>query len=139
MGRVLMPSKPLIRYHCLDDMNQTSASSSMSNVPPKIAPSSGSNFQVIFENALKGYQKTTRQDLTVNPLFSQLQECDSPAAILTTLQDQVDQFIRSRSGDERLKNWLYPTISVLYAFSATLGGGVGLVNVNTSMGTPLLY
>ena len=100
----------------------------MSNTPPTTASSSN-----ILEKALKAYQKTTKQDLTVHPLASQLQGCDSPAAILTMLQDQVDQFIQSHTGSERLKNWLNPTISVLYAFSATLGAGVGLVNVNVSV------
>jgi hypothetical protein len=46
------------------------------------------------------------------------------------LQDQVHQFENSRGGDERLWRWLKPTINVLYAFSATLGQGVGLVRVN---------
>ena len=104
----------------------------MSNTPPITA--STSKFKVIFEKALKEYKKTTGQVRSVNPLFSQLQACDSPAAIRTILQGQVDQFIQSRSGDEKLKNWLNPTISVLYAFSATLGGGVGLVNVSLSTG-----
>ena len=95
---------------------------------------SSSDFKVIFEKAFEAYRKQTKQDLTAIPLFSQLQACDSPAAILTILQGQVDQFIQSRSGDERLKRWLSPTINVLYAFSATIGAGVGLVNVNLSVG-----
>ncbi|KAF8271011.1 hypothetical protein EI94DRAFT_653554 [Lactarius quietus] len=88
---------------------------------------SSSNFKVIFEKALKSYNKTTGQDRTANPLFNQIQSCNSPAAIRSILQDQVDLFIRSRSGDERLKNWLNPTLNVLYAFSVILGGGVGSV------------
>ncbi|KAI9447685.1 hypothetical protein H4582DRAFT_2123996 [Lactarius indigo] len=99
-------------------MSQSPASSSM--------PTS-SNFTIVFEKALKAYQKTTKQDLTVHPLTGQLQACDSPTAILTILQGQVDQFTQSRSGHEKLKSWLNPTINVLYAFSATLGEGVGLV------------
>ncbi|KAF8270933.1 hypothetical protein EI94DRAFT_1784474 [Lactarius quietus] len=106
-------------------MSQSTASSSMSKIP--LTTASSSNFKAIFDKALKAYQKTTKQDLTVHPLASQLQGCDSPAAILTILQNQVDQFIQSRTGDERLKNWLNPTIAVLYAFSATLSAGVGLV------------
>jgi hypothetical protein len=106
-------------------------SSSMSKTPPTTA--SSSKFKGIFEKALKAYQQTTKQDLTIHPLASQLQECNSPAAILTMLQGQVDQFIQSRSGDDRLKNWLNPTISVLYAFSTTLSAGVGLVNINLSV------
>jgi hypothetical protein len=35
--------------------------------------------------------------------------------------------IKSRSADERLSQWLNPTINVLYSFSATLGTGIGLV------------
>ena len=109
-------------------MSQSTASSSM---PKMSQTTASSNFN--FEKALKAYQKRTEQDLTIHPLATQLQECDSPTAILTILQDQVDQLIRTRRGDERLKNWLNPTISVLYAFSATLGAGVGLVNINISV------
>ncbi|KAH9042847.1 hypothetical protein EDB84DRAFT_898724 [Lactarius hengduanensis] len=99
-------------------MSRSLASSSM--------PTS-SNFKDIFEKALEAYQKKTKQDLAVHPLTSQLQACDSPAAIMTILQGHIDQFIQSQSGREKLKSWLNPTISVLYAFSATLGEGVGLV------------
>ncbi|KAH9022031.1 hypothetical protein EDB84DRAFT_1678531 [Lactarius hengduanensis] len=53
--------------------------------------------------------------------------CDTPAAILIILQEQVDRFEQSRSADERLHKWLDPTINVLYAFSQTLGEGIGLV------------
>ncbi|KAI9433551.1 hypothetical protein H4582DRAFT_987135, partial [Lactarius indigo] len=35
--------------------------------------------------------------------------------------------VSSRRDDERLTKWLNPTVNVLYAFSATLGEGVGLV------------
>ena len=49
------------------------------------------------------------------------------------LQGQVDLFTQSQIGSERLKNWLNPTINVLYAFSATLGGSLGLVNVYLSV------
>ncbi|KAF8491827.1 hypothetical protein F5888DRAFT_1637372 [Russula emetica] len=52
--------------------------------------------------------------------------CDSPNAVLTVLQDLVQQFDQRRTSDERLKNWLDPTVNVLYAFSDTLGEGVGL-------------
>ena len=111
-------------------MSQPPASSSMPTPPTR---ASSSNFKVIFENAFKAYQRKAKQDLTVIPLFSQLQACDSPAAILTLLQDQVVQFVQSRSGDERLKRWLGPSINVLYAYSETLGAGVGLVRVNPSV------
>ncbi|KAH9169627.1 hypothetical protein EDB89DRAFT_1908396 [Lactarius sanguifluus] len=92
------------------------------------------NFKAIFEKALKAYNKKINQDLTAHPLATQLQPCDSPATILTILQEQVDQFKRSQGADERLQKWLNPTINVLYAFSQTLGEGIGLVNTNSSAG-----
>ena len=113
-------------------MSQPPASSSMSNTHP--ATASSPIYMVIFESALRAYQETTKKDLIAHPLTAQLQTCDSPAEILSILQDQVNEFAQSRSGDERLTIWLVPTINVLYAFSATLGGGVGLVNINLSVG-----
>ena len=109
-------------------MDQSPASNSMVKTPATAV--SASNFNAIFEKALKAYTKKTKQDLTANPLATQLQECNSPEAIMTILQDQIDQFRKSQSGDERLQKWLSPTINVLYAFSETLGRGVGLVNIN---------
>ncbi|KAH9066177.1 hypothetical protein EDB87DRAFT_692637 [Lactarius vividus] len=85
------------------------------------------NFRVIFDAALNAYKKQTKQDLATHPLAAQLQACNSPRAILNVLQGQVDQFNISRSGDERLKKWLNPTVNVLYAFSEVLGEGIGLV------------
>ena len=88
---------------------------------------SSSNFESIFKAALKAYQKKTKNDLLVHPLATQLKACESPTDILAILQDKVNEFDESRSADERLLRWLRPTINVLYAFSATLGQGVGLV------------
>jgi len=111
-------------------MSQFPAPSSFSKTPATTLATSSPNFEVIFEKALKEYKKKTKQDLTAHPLAAQLQLCDSPVAILTILQDQIDQFKKSRTGDERLHKWLDPTINVLYAFSQTLGEGIGLVNIN---------
>jgi hypothetical protein len=85
---------------------------------------SPSNFQTVFNTALKEYEKKTKKDLLAHPLAEQLQSCYSTATILTILQDQVQQFDQHRCGDERLTTRLNPTVSVLYA---TLGEGVGLV------------
>ena len=89
--------------------------------------SSSSNFLPIFNAALETYESTTKNKLLTHPFANQLQSCDSPAAILTVLRDLIHQFDQSRSGNERLRNWLDPTVNVLFAFSATLGEGVGLV------------
>ncbi|KAH8988131.1 hypothetical protein EDB86DRAFT_2057744 [Lactarius hatsudake] len=85
------------------------------------------NFQSIFHASLKAYEKQTKKDLLSHPLAARLQSCNSSAAILAVLQEQVQEFEQSRSVDERLTKWLGPTVNVLYAFSATLGEGIGLV------------
>ncbi|KAH8988125.1 hypothetical protein EDB86DRAFT_2056685 [Lactarius hatsudake] len=97
----------------------------MSQTPATAAASS--RFQAIFQAALKSHQNQTKKDLIAHPLASQLQSCDSTSAILAVLQDQVREFDQARSGDERLTKWLIPTVNVLYAFSATISEGIGLV------------
>jgi hypothetical protein len=93
------------------------------------ATTSHSNFDSIFNAALDAYNRQTRRDLTSHPLLSRLQSCDSPDAILIVLREQIPQFqSESQSGDDGLSKWLVPTVNVLFAFSATLGEGVGIVN-----------
>ncbi|KAH9055272.1 hypothetical protein EDB87DRAFT_1824770 [Lactarius vividus] len=99
----------------------------MSHAPSASTSSVSSNFQSIFNAALKAYKKKTKNDLLAHPLAAQLQACNSPADILAILQDKVEEFDQSRSADERSSQWLNPTINVLYALSATLGEGIGLV------------
>jgi len=98
----------------------------MSQVAPTAA--SSTDFESIFRTALQAYEKQTKKDITSHPLAAQLQSCDTPNAILSVLQAQVRVFDQSRSADERLTKWLNPTVNVLYAFSATLGQGVGVVS-----------
>ena len=99
----------------------------MSHIYPT-ASSSSSSFQSVLDAALQEYRKKTKCNLLTHPLAAQLQSCDSPTAILSVLQDLIHQFDRRRSSDERLSDWLNPTINVLYAFSSTIGQGVGLVS-----------
>jgi len=102
----------------------------MSQNPP--TSTSSSNFRNIFVAALKEYEKKTKTDLHTHPLATQLQSCNSSSDVLAVLHDKVNEFDQSRSHNERLSRWLNPTINVLYAFSATLGEGVGLVSLNWS-------
>jgi hypothetical protein len=88
---------------------------------------SSSNFQLIFNNALKTYEKRTKKDLLAHPLAVQLQDCDSHSTILIVLQQQVQELNQSQTSDERLTKWLDPTVKVLYTLSETLGEGVSLV------------
>ena len=100
----------------------------MSQAPSPSPSTSSSNFQSVFNAALKAYERKTKKNILLHPLAEQLQACKSPDDILAILQDNVKEFEQSMSADERLSRWLNPTINVLYAFSATLGAGVGVVS-----------
>jgi hypothetical protein len=103
----------------------------MSHKAASSSSASESRFQTIFQAGLKSYQKQTKTDLLAHPLASQLQSCDSTAAIIVFLQVKVREFDKVHSGDERLTKWLGPTVNVLCAFSAVVSGGVGLVSLYT--------
>jgi hypothetical protein len=105
----------------------------MSQAQPIASSSSSSNFQPVFNTALEAYEKKTKCKLLSHPLAARLQSCDSPIAILSVLQDLIQQFDHRRSSDERLTNWLNPTVNVLHAFSDFVGQGVGLVSLHFSI------
>jgi hypothetical protein len=92
---------------------------------------SSSKFRLIINDALKVYNKRTKNDLLLHPLAAELQSCESPTHILAVLQQQVQGIDHSRSGDDRWTKWLDPTINVLLTFSQT-AGTVGLVCPRTS-------
>ncbi|KAH9061879.1 hypothetical protein EDB87DRAFT_1830686 [Lactarius vividus] len=115
---------PFNQGHGLSTFPSTPYCYTMSQSPPS---TSSSNFDSIFKTAFKAYKKQTGHDITSHPLITWLKTCDSPDAILAVLKAQVEEFDQSRRDDERLTKWLDPTVNVLYAFSATLGEGVGLV------------
>ena len=103
---------------------------SMSTVPSTSASlPSQPNFVSIFNAALETYKRKTKKDLASHPLLPRLQSCDSPEAVLSVLRDQIPAFSQSRNSDDELTKWVTPTINVLCAFSATLGQGVGQVNI----------
>ncbi|KAF8494954.1 hypothetical protein F5888DRAFT_613262 [Russula emetica] len=87
---------------------------------------SHSKFSSIFNVALEKYNRKTKQDLAKHPLLPRIQSCDSPETILTVLREQIPEFNQSQNSDDGLTNWVTPTVNVLYSFSATLGGVVGL-------------
>ena len=85
-------------------------------------------FQLIFEKALKEYEKKTGKDLTTHPLAAEINDCASPEAVLAILEAKARELDQSQSGDERLTKWLGPTVNVLFMLSETLGEGISLVN-----------
>lgn len=109
----------------LINIQQDFLASTMSKVPSTSA--SSTSFETIFAAALKEYKKQTKRDIASHPLATRLQSCDSSTAILAVLRSQVHKFDQSQSIDEKWMNWVDPTVNVLYAFSATLGSGIGLV------------
>ena len=100
----------------------------MSQTPA--ATTSTSNYQVIFDNALKAYKKKTKKDIRSHPLLPKLQTCNSPGAVLAVLQEQIPLFDQShRSTSDMLTKLLNPTVNVLYAFSEAIGARISLVSV----------
>ncbi|KAI9444089.1 hypothetical protein H4582DRAFT_2053813 [Lactarius indigo] len=107
----------------------------MSHLRTPVTTPPSSNIESLFSAALKSYKKKTKKDLKKHDLFKQFEECDSPATILAVFQ--ANQFDPSRTGgDDTSKKWFLLTVNVLYAFSATLSQGVGLVNINPSIFSP---
>ncbi|KAF8502052.1 hypothetical protein F5888DRAFT_1904491 [Russula emetica] len=94
--------------------------------PTASSSSSSSNFQLIINNALDKYKKRTKSDLLAHPLATRLQTCNSPAAIIAVLQEQVKGLDQSQSSDERWSKWLDPTVNVLQAFSSILQAGASM-------------
>ncbi len=90
--------------------------------------SKSANFQLIFDDALKGYRKRTKNDLLTHPLARRLETCNSASSILTVLQEQVQELNESQRSNTE---WLDPTVNVLLSFSETLGEGVSSVRFRT--------
>ena len=84
---------------------------------------------LIFNAALEQYKRKTKKDLASHPLLPSLESCSSPEAILTVLRAQIPGFSESQNGDDGLTKWITPTVNVLYAFSDSLGQGIGLVSI----------
>ena len=126
---------PLLMYITSPPPGQTlipmaNAMASTSTRPVTTMSPSTSNFQLIFNSAVKAYERRTKTDILAHPLASQLQACNSPSSIIDILQGQMDGLAQVRTSDEKLTKWLNPTINVLFAFSGLVGEGVSLVGLN---------
>ena len=89
---------------------------------------SPTSFDTIFAAALEEYKKQTKRDIASHPLANQLQSCDSSSAIIAMLRTKVQTV--NKGTDEKWTKWLDPIVNVLFAFSATIGSGVGVVNTS---------
>ena len=102
----------------------------MSSNPP-LNPSS-SQFQAIFDAALKEYSQKTGKDIVTDPITAKLRSCTSPDAVLSVLQDEAQAFndFRNGNGKVQLMRKLKPTVNVLLALSASgiFGNAIGSVS-----------
>jgi hypothetical protein len=101
----------------------------MSPGQPPAGTSSRSNYQSIFDNALEAYKEKTKIELRSHPLLHSLENCDSPAASLTLLLEQVSGLNQSRRADGGLAECLEPIVKVLYMFSGNIRGRLILVSL----------
>ena len=84
-------------------------------------------FTAIFKAAEGEYQRITDKSLDTHPFAKKLRICDSPEAVSNLFQNQADVLSKFCEGDKKLIALLDPTIHILFAFSDTLGEGIGLV------------
>jgi len=93
----------------------TSSTSSTSNI-------------ILITNALANYAKITGVDLSKNPFAAEIEQWNSPEAILELLQEREKSFKEYRDNDRRLINCLTPAVRVIQTFSGILGEAVTLVS-----------
>src|SRR6267154_184744 len=132
LGRLFIDAPFVSITHHQLSLSLFSTGSHIMSAVPSTSTTSHTNFASIFNTALEKYNRKTKQDLAKHPLLPRLQSCHSPEAILTVLREQTPEFDQSQNSDDGVTNWVTPTVNVLYSFSATLGGVVGLVNIRIS-------
>jgi hypothetical protein len=95
-----------------------------------IGPSASTDsFIAIFDAASTEYQRITGKRLETHPFATQLDACDSPKTFSDILQTQAQAFNKFHKSDhQKLMAWLDRIVHILFAFSAILGEGIGLVS-----------
>jgi hypothetical protein len=93
---------------------------------------SSSQFQAIFNAALKEYSQKTGKDIATDPISAELRCCSSPDKVLNLLQEEAQAFSDFRNGNRQaqLMRKLKPTVHILLALSVSevLGNGIGSVS-----------
>ena len=86
--------------------------------------------KVLFEAALRDYERQTGIPLAKHPLAERLQECHSVESITAVLHEQTQAFNQFR-GKEKLMKLLNNAVSILYRLSACakLGEVIGVVQL----------
>ena len=125
---LLPPTQPQGVYLSMTQPLRISSPRTIMSAVPS-ASTSHSNFVSVLNAALETYKRRTKKDLASHPLLPNLQSCESSEAILAVLREQIPAFSQSQNDDDELTKWVTPTVKVLYSFSATIGGGIGLVGI----------
>ena len=99
------------------------------SISSRTASPSPDNFTAIFDSAWSEYEKVTGKRLNTHPLTAQLDTCDSPRAVFEILRTQAQVFGKDRKVNEKLMEWLNPTVDILFVFSSMLVEGIGLVGI----------
>jgi hypothetical protein len=96
------------------------------------------HLNVLFEAALRDYERQTGITLAEHPLAERLQECDSVESITAVLYEQTQAFKEFR-GKEKVVKLLKNAVSVLYNLSACakLGEVIGVVHLKALMGSSI--
>ena len=90
-----------------------------------------SNLQSILDAADK-YAEQTGINLKDNPFTDEVNDCDSPTAVLLLLQENLKAFKDYREKDRKFIECVGPVVQVVHAFSGILGEAASLVSRNQS-------
>ena len=126
------PLPPLSKFPPISHLLFTDPSSFLSHISfisDMSRPSSSSNFQILFDAALRDYKDKTGNSLTDHPIAKQLETCESVNSITDVLQEQASRFRELRESDGRLMKALNSSVDVLCApfIGSALNGAIGLV------------
>jgi fungal STAND N-terminal Goodbye domain len=92
------------------------------------ATSSTCNFRFVIDAALADYTKITGTDLSKTPFATEIQQSNSPEAILNLLHEREKSFKEYRDENRKLINCLTPAVNVFQAISGILGEAVNQVS-----------
>jgi hypothetical protein len=90
---------------------------------------SASNLRSIIDEASAQYKELTGHDLASHPFAAKFDNWDSVDAVLEVFQDQARKFNEVRKGNEKLMEWLRPTVQVMVSVSASLGNALSTVRL----------
>ena len=79
--------------------------------------STSTNFQQVFDNAVKAYKMRAKEDLLTHPLADRFETCDSASSVLAVLREQAQTLDESHHRNETQTSFLNST--VVYLTSST--------------------